>query len=72
MTAIEARQKALEKQKNRWDKVSLEVREAIQHSINCGQLSCIVDNLDNSELYHLRALGYNVRDIVEDTFEIRW
>ena len=72
MTATEARQNALEKQKNRWSKLSLEVREAIQHSINCGQLSCIVDNLDNREIYHLRALGYSVRDIVEDTFEISW
>ena len=72
MTALEARQNALEKQKNRWSKVSLEVRESIQHSISCGQLSCIVYNLDNMEIYNLRALGYKIRNIVEDNFEISW
>ena len=73
MTAIEARQKALNIQKNRWSKLSLEVRTAIQEAVEIGQLHCIIDcKLDNMELCNLRALGYNVRNIIEDTFEISW
>ena len=73
MIALEARQRALDKQKNRWSKISLEVREAIQEQVKIGQLHCIVSiKLDNMEIYNLRALGYNVKDIVEDVIEISW
>ena len=73
MTAQEARNKALDIQKDKWSKLSLEVRNNIRHFTECGQLHCIINNeLDNMEIYNLKALGYNVRDIVEDTFEISW
>lgn len=38
MTAQESRDKALKTQRNRWSKLSLEIRTAIQESIECGQL----------------------------------
>ena len=50
MTATEARQKALNKQKNRWSKLPLEVRTSIRESVKCGQLHCIVNTrLNNIE-----------------------
>lgn len=73
MNALEARTKALDIQKNRWSKLPLEVRTAIQEATSCGQLHCVVDaKIVDMDLFNLRALGYNVRDIVEDTFEISW
>jgi hypothetical protein len=76
MTAQESRDKALKTQRNRWSKLSLEIRTAIQESVECGQLQCIINNkLDNMEIYNLRALGYNVKsvaDIIDDVFEISW
>ena len=76
MTALEARQKALDKQKNRWSKLPLEVKTSIQESVECGQLHCIVNTkLNNIELCNLRALGYNVRTavkIMDEIYEICW
>jgi hypothetical protein len=76
MTAQESRDKALKTQRNRWSKLSLEIRTAIQESVECGQLHCIINTkLDNMEIHNLKALGYNVKNvtnIIDDVFEISW
>jgi hypothetical protein len=76
MTAQESRDKALKTQRNRWSKLSLEIRTAIQESVECGQLHCIINTkLDTTEIRNLRALGYNVRnaiDLIDEVFEISW
>lgn len=72
MNALEARAQALERQKARWMKVPLNVRRTIEEAVNSGSMSCFVNDLYDVEIFCLRMLGYNVRDIVEDTFEISW
>lgn len=72
MTAIEARQKALDKQKNRWAKLSPDVRSAIQDAAAIGELHCIATRTEEADVFTLRKLGYNVRDLVNDVIEISW
>lgn len=72
MTAIEARQIALDKQKNRWAKLSPNVRGAIQDATAIGELHCIVTLIEEMDIFTLRKLGYNVRDVLEDVVEISW
>lgn len=72
MTALEARQMALDKQKNRWARVSPNVRGAIQDATAIGELHCIAASFEDMDVLLLRKLGYTVRDIVEDTIEISW
>ena len=72
MNALEARAQSLEKQNARWMKVPLKVRNEIEEAVNRGSMSCLVSDLYDVEIFCLRMLGYNVRDIVEDTFEISW
>lgn len=72
MTALEARQMALDKQKNRWAKLSPNVRGAIQDAIAIGELHCIATLSEDMDVLLLRKLGYNVRDIVDDVIEISW
>ena len=72
MTAIEARQIALDKQKYRWAKLSPDVRSAIQDATAIGELHCIAASFEDMDVLLLRKLGYTVRDIIEDTIEISW
>jgi hypothetical protein len=72
MNALEARAQALETQKARWLKLHIDTRITIESSVSCGLLSCFVEGLHEAEIQCLRMLGYNVRDVIEDTFEISW
>jgi hypothetical protein len=72
MNALEARAQTLETQKGRWLKLSLDTRKAIENAVSNGTMSCFVKDLYDVEIHCLRMLGYNVRDIVEDTIEISW
>lgn len=72
MNALEARAQALETQKGRWLKLSLDTRKAIENAVSNGTMSCFVKDLYEVEIHCLRMLGYSVRDIVEDTIEISW
>jgi hypothetical protein len=72
MNALEARAQALETQKARWMKLHIDTRKAIEQSVTCGSMSCFVEGLYEVEIQCLRMLGYNVRDIIENTFEISW
>lgn len=72
MNALEARAQALETQKDRWLKLSLDTRKAIENAVCSGTMSCFVKDLYEVEIHCLRILGYKVRDIVGDTFEISW
>lgn len=73
MTALEARQKAIEKQKDRWCKISLEVRDAIQTAVSSGQTRCVTSiNGSYREVCDLRALGFLVKDIIDNEVEISW
>lgn len=72
MNALEARAQALETQKGRWLKLSLDTRKAIENAVSSGTMSCFVKGLYEVEIHCLRMLGYNVKGIIEDTFEISW
>ena len=63
---------ALEAQKGRWLKLSLDTRKAIESEVSSGTMSCFVKGLCEVEIHCLRMLGYKVRDIIEDTIEISW
>lgn len=72
MNSLEARAQAFEIQKARWLKLSIDTRKAIEDAAFSGSLSCFIDDLREVEVQCLRMLGYNVRVIVENTFEISW
>jgi hypothetical protein len=72
MNALEARAQALDRHKAAWLKLSIETRKAIERTVNEGSMSCFVEGLHDVEIHCLRMLGYNVRDIIENTFEISW
>lgn len=73
MNALEARANALERQKALWLKLSAEVKNMLyEAACQRGDLRCTVSNLSELDIQILRTLGYTVRDIIEDTFEISW
>lgn len=72
MNSLEARAQVFEVQKARWLKLSINTRKAIEDAAFSGSLNCFIDDLSEVEIQCLRMLGYNVRKIVENTFEISW
>jgi hypothetical protein len=72
MNALEARAQALDRHKAAWLKLNIETRKAIERTVNEGSMSCYLSELSSLEVQCLRMLGYNVRDIIENTFEISW
>lgn len=73
MNALEAKATALEKQNARWMKLPMSVKRDIEHATYCGELHCITTyNLVDQDIQNLRMLGYKVRDIIEDNYEISW
>ena len=73
MNALEAQATALERQNARWMKLPMDVRKDIEHATYCGELHCITTyHLVDQDIQNLRMLGYKVRDIVEDNYEISW